>query len=78
MLFPGRSPEQIIPLHRRLQFVPDPPAPSIIGGGLIPEGMLLLGLNRDLELLEMGDQLLPLRIVPEPDLGWCLALAADP
>src|SRR3954449_5340270 len=29
MLFPGRSPQQFIPMHRRLQFVPDPPAPSI-------------------------------------------------
>src|SRR5208337_587118 len=33
--------------------------------GVIPEGKLLLGYDLDFELLEMGDQLLPLQVDPQ-------------
>src|SRR5271157_4501087 len=42
---------------------------DISRSGVIPEGKLLLGYDLDLELLEMGDQLLPLRVVPQDDPG---------
>ena len=46
-----------------------PHSSDISLSGLIPEGKLLLSYDLDLELLEMGDQLLPLRVVPQDDPG---------